>query len=78
MANMSPNLDSLTSQALALPFDDRVELAQRLWQSLEGPVGVEDEFAKEGYRRESEMEHGTVQTFSHEDVMRDANELLGQ
>ena len=75
---MSPNLDSLTTQILALPLDDRVELAQRLWQSLEGQGSEDEELFAEIERRDAEMSKGTAQTYSHEEVMRDARKILDQ
>ena len=40
---MSPTLDALTAQALALPPEQRFELAQRLWESVEVPPDVDEE-----------------------------------
>jgi putative addiction module component (TIGR02574 family) len=74
---MSPNLDSLTTQALALPPDERFELSQRLWQSLGGQLDEVELFA-EIARRDAEMAKGTVKTYSHEEVIRDARKILGQ
>ncbi len=75
---MSPTLDALTVQALALPSDQRFELAQRLWESMEGQLSEDEELFSEIARRDAEMDRDAVQTFSHEDVMRDAKKALGQ
>jgi putative addiction module component (TIGR02574 family) len=75
---MSPNLDSLTSQALALPVEQRFELAQRLWQSVEGQLDEDEELFAEIARRDAEMDMGIAQTYSHEEVMRDARKALGE
>jgi putative addiction module component (TIGR02574 family) len=75
---MSPNLDSLTTQVLALPLDDRVELVQRLWQSLEGQLSDDEELFAEIERRDAEMAKGAVRTYSHDEVMRDARRIVGQ
>jgi putative addiction module component (TIGR02574 family) len=75
---MSPNLDSLTSQALALPPGERVVLAHLLWESVEGRLDEDEELFAEIARREAEMAKGTVKTYSHEEVMRDAKRILGQ
>jgi putative addiction module component (TIGR02574 family) len=75
---MSPNLDSLTTQVLALPLDDRVELVHRLWQSLEGQLAEDEELFAEIERRDAEMAKGAVKTYSHDEVMRDARKILGQ
>ena len=75
---MLPSLDSLTNQCLALPLDQRLELTQRLWQSLEGQVDEDEELFAEIERRDAEMAKGTVKTYSHDEVMRDARKILGQ
>jgi putative addiction module component (TIGR02574 family) len=75
---MSPNLDNLTTQCLALPLDQRVELTQRLWLSLEGQLDEDAELIAEIERREAEMAKGAVKTYSHEEVIRDARQILGQ
>ena len=69
---MSPTLDSLTTQCLALPLDQRVELTQRLWQSLEGQLDEDAELIAEIERRDAEMSNGAVKTYSHDEVVRDA------
>jgi putative addiction module component (TIGR02574 family) len=78
---MSTNLDlsTLTVQALALPPEQRAELAQKLWQSVEGRLEEEDEeFFQELERRNAEMDAGTVRTYTHEEVMREARKIIGQ
>jgi putative addiction module component (TIGR02574 family) len=75
---MSPNLDSLTTQCLALPLDQRVELTQRLWQSLEGELDEDAELFAEIERRDAEMAKGAIKTYPHDEVMRDARKTLGQ
>ena len=59
---------------MALPPEQRAELAQRLWSSVEGePIDEDAELFAEIDRREAEIESGAVQTYSHEEVMRDAH-----
>ena len=74
---MSPQFDQLTTQALALSPEERAELAQVLWDSVDGLNDDEDEelFA-EIERRDAEIESGAVQTFSHEEVMRHAQQAI--
>ena len=74
---MSTTLDTLTAQALALPPEQRAELAERLWLSVEGPLAEDEALFEEIKRREAEIESG-AQTFSHEEVMRDARKALGE
>ena len=75
---MLPNLDALTDQALALPPEQRFELAQRLWTSVEGQFDSDEALFAEISRRDAEIEDRTAQTFSHEQVMRDANRKLSE
>lgn len=73
---MSPNLDSLTTQMLALPLDDRLELAQRLWQSLEGQLSEDEELFAEIERREAEVASGAVKPIPYDEAMREVRESL--
>jgi putative addiction module component (TIGR02574 family) len=72
---MSIQLDQLTTEALALSIQDRLTLAQRLFDSVDpdfqdAPIDdVDDELIAEINRRDAEIESGAVQTFSHEEVM---------
>ena len=73
---MSPNLDSLTTQMLALPPDDRLELAQRLWQSLEGELTEDEELFAEIERREADVASGAVKPIPYDEAMREVRESL--
>ena len=73
---MSPNLDSLTTQMLALPLDDRLELAQRLWQSLEGQLSEDEELFAEIERREADVASGAVKPIPYDEAMRAVRESL--
>jgi putative addiction module component (TIGR02574 family) len=75
---MTPAFDALAAQVLALPPDQRFELAQRLWASVEGQIDEDEALFAEIERRSAEMAQGSVQTFSHDEVMRDARKALGQ
>jgi putative addiction module component (TIGR02574 family) len=75
---MSPTLDSLTNQALALPVEQRYELVQRLWESMEGQLDEDEELFAEIARRDAEMDIQSAQTYSHEEVMREARKALGE
>ena len=75
---MSLTFDSLTAQAMELPPEQRFELAQRLWQSVEGQVDEDEELFAKIARRDAEIEAGKIPTYSHEQVMRDAKKALGQ
>ena len=75
---MSPSLDSLTTQALALPTEQRFELAQRLWESVEGQMDGDAELFAEIDRRCAEIDSGIAITHSHEEVMRDVRKALDE
>jgi putative addiction module component (TIGR02574 family) len=75
---MSANLDDLTAQAMALSPQQRCELAERLWLSVEGQIDEDEALFAEIARRDAEMESGTVKMYSHEEVMRKAREALGE
>jgi len=64
------SFDTLTTQALSLPPEQRMELAERLWTSVEGPLEDEALFA-EIERREAEIESGAVKTIPYEQAMRE-------
>jgi putative addiction module component (TIGR02574 family) len=64
---------------LALPVEQRVNLAQLLWSSLEDhPVDVsqnEEAFIQELKRRDQEMTSDPSSCFSHEEVMAEARRI---
>ena len=71
---MSTQIDGLTGQLLALPPEDRLTLAQRLWDSLDPELQsqaleVDEELIAEIERRDAEMEAGMVKMYTHEEVM---------
>lgn len=74
----SLSFDVLASQVLALPPEQRVELAQRLWNSVENQLDEDEAFVAELERRSAEMEAGTVKTYSHEEVMQAARKAIGE
>ena len=65
--------DALVASALALPPEQRVELAERLWLSVEES---DEALIREIERRDAEMESGAVQPYTHEEVMRDARRAI--
>jgi len=72
------NFDALTSQVLALSPEQRFELAERLWASVEGQLDEDDELFAEIARRDAEIESGAVRTLSHDEVMQRARKALGE
>ena len=68
----------LTEEAMALPLEDRVALAQALWQSI--IVGLPDAnerlAAEEAGRRDRELSSGAVAGRSRTDVMQAARRAI--
>ena len=75
---MEFSLNEITNQALSLPIDDRVALAQRLWDSIEGfsDPGTEDAWLKEAEKRWQEIKEGKVECIPAEEAMKRAKASL--
>jgi len=75
---MSTTTIELSQQILALPIDERVILAQRVWNSVEHFVDpkIEKVWLDEAERRWQEIEQGKVQCIPAEEVMRKARASL--
>jgi putative addiction module component (TIGR02574 family) len=71
-------LTDVTNQALALPAEERVILAQRVWDSVEHFANseVEKAWMEEVDRRWREIEEGKVQCLPADQVMKQARERL--
>ena len=67
---MQNPLVDLTEKALALPIDERIELARKLWESLE------EETIEQAKQRDAELSSGAVAGRSHDDVMHSAKDAL--
>jgi putative addiction module component (TIGR02574 family) len=72
------NLQKIEEEALHLPKEERVQLVQRLILSLESPSKEElrSDWLHEARRRAEELDSGSVQAVSGEDVMRKARALI--
>ena len=70
--------ERVATEALSLPAQDRVNLAQALWQSLAHPIhDVDpDHLLETCLRRGRELDSGVVQGVSREEAMRHAREAL--
>lgn len=75
---MAMDYDSLTSQAMSLPADQRFELAQRLWESVEGQLDEDEELLAEIARRCAEIDSGAVQPIPYEQAMREIRASLDE
>jgi len=71
------NLQKIEDEALHLPKQERAQLIQRLVLSLKSPSKEELRFdwLLEARRRGEELDKGTVQAVSGDDVMRKARAL---
>jgi putative addiction module component (TIGR02574 family) len=70
---MSMSIDALTAAALALPQDQRYELAQRLWESV---MEEDEELFAEIARRDAEIESGAVKPIPYDQAMREIRDSL--
>ena len=68
----------IQDEALLLPKEERAQLVQRLVLSLESPSKEElrSDWLLEARRRAEELDSGSVQGVSGEDVMRKARDLI--
>jgi putative addiction module component (TIGR02574 family) len=71
-------LTDVTEQALTLPADDRMVLAQRVWDSVEhfADPAVEKAWMDEADRRWREIEEEKVHCLPADDVMKQARDRL--
>nr|VFJ69912.1 MAG: putative addiction module component, TIGR02574 family [Candidatus Kentron sp. DK] len=72
------NLQQIESQALHLPEQARAELAQKLFDSLNGhaePDQVSTEWLLEAQRRAEELDSGAVRPVPSEEVARKARAM---
>jgi putative addiction module component (TIGR02574 family) len=72
---MTRGVEDLFQEAIQLPERDRAVLADRLIQTLDRPAepGLEAAWSDEIARRVAELDAGTVETISWEDVLADLN-----
>ena len=71
-------LKQIEDEALHLPEDERAQLAQKLLLSLDAPSEGEiaEDWLAEARRRARELDEGTVQPISADEVRRKAQSLL--
>ena len=72
------NLEQIEQAALHLPEEERAALAQRLLLSLDQPSAeeIEADWLAEALRRAREIDEGTVEPVSLEEVRKRAAALL--
>jgi len=73
-------LTDVTKKAMALPIEDRVVLAQRVWESVQhfASRDLEKEWLNEADRSWREIEEGKVQCLPAAEVMKRARKSLGR
>lgn len=76
---MQATKDSILTQALTLPEEQRVEIADQLYQSIHGPVDPEVEAAweEEIARRLKEIDEGRVEMMPWEQVRDELRRMTG-
>ena len=77
MAPRSVTREQLEIQARGLPRDERARLAEALIASLEEEAEIELAWQREVRRRIQELDEGTVQALSGEDVLTELDEIVG-
>ena len=72
------NLKQIEGEALHLSREERAELAQKLLISLDSPSEneISEAWLQEAQRRARELDEGTIQPISSDDVKRKAQALL--
>lgn len=75
---MSSNLDQLTADAMKLPLRDRVQLAQRLVETLDDEVEPNTEalWFAEAERRLEELRSGKIEGIDSDEAFRTPREAL--
>ena len=71
--------EQITRAALELPLNERVDLAEQLWQSIEEglPAVEEGEAIETARRRDAELDSGVVGGRTHDQVMESIRRALG-
>ncbi|HEY4233198.1 MAG TPA: addiction module protein [Lacipirellulaceae bacterium] len=72
------SFDVLTSQVLALPPEQRAELAQRLWASVEGQLEEDEELFAEIDRRCADIDSGKAELIPFDQAMREIRARLNE
>ena len=69
------NIDQIAPEALKLPARERALLAASLWESVEDPYDLsvqrtDEEAVALAVDRDAEIESGSVNSLSHDELMR--------
>ncbi|HSI16115.1 MAG TPA: addiction module protein [Chthoniobacter sp.] len=73
------SIQQLTTEAMALPIEERASLAQALWESIDAGLDdiQEQDAIREATRRDGELSSGAVLGRTHEEVMQAARRAVG-
>jgi len=77
---MPLTLEQLTAEAMQLPIESRVLLADRLVESLDSakPDEIQELWTAEAIRRRDEVRSGQVEPIAGEQVLEEARRLVGR
>ncbi|MCJ8328746.1 MAG: hypothetical protein HRT89_05820 [Lentisphaeria bacterium] len=75
---MVPELTELKDKILGLPIEDRIELAESLWESVEGSNLFDSkiDMLELSVERDLEIQEENIQMIGHEEVMKEAKQIL--
>ena len=75
---MIANVDNLFSEAMTLPDDSRLRLAERLFSTIKEEPALQAEQLEEVAHRIQEVRSGKVKTLPGEDVFREIAQSLAE
>jgi len=75
---MSHTLEEVRQIALELPEDDRRQLANSLWESIESESAIDEAWKVEVERRIDEIDSGAVEMIPWETAQRETLEMRSQ
>ena len=75
---MSTTSKRIEAEALTLTPEERADLADKLWLSVESKEAVADAWAKEIEQRVRELRSGAVKPVSHEDAVAELRSRYGE
>ncbi len=71
------SIEQLTQDALSLPKDLRLQLVEKLLDSLEVDESIQSEWLVEAEKRRNEIRNGLVQPIPGEEALAQVRQILG-
>ena len=71
------SIEQLTQEALSLPKDLRLQLVEKLLDSLEVDESIQSEWLAEAEKRLNEIRNGLVQPIPGEEALSQVRQILG-